>query len=307
VTTTHCTGWTVRRRLAATLGAALVLIAYGSLTGGTALLWSGVVAREGGYIWSTALPEATDGHALTSDRVHVATTGVQRVVDAVVGSVQMQVTPSDPLDDLFVGIARSADAASYLRGVGHRQVGGFGQGGAAWGWLGEGVTINRPGGAPAVAPGAMDIWLTRSSGTGVRTVTWPLAPGDWVLVVMRTDGGPDVSATVRTGARAPHLAEVASGMLVVALVFLSWGGNLLVRVRGMNRLPDRPGPGRGQGRPGPTTTARHRWDAGPGTGEFPRAEGGDLRVGAVGRETVTLCRPLKTAPLRERREARPHS
>jgi hypothetical protein len=155
---------------------------------------------------------------------------VQGVIDAVVNRVRVVVTPTGAGDDLFVGLARSSDVATYLNGVAHRQVGNFGQDGSAWGWTGAGVTTDRAGGPPAVPPTALDIWTARSSGPGTRAVSWPLAHSDWVIVVMRADGGPDVGATVSTGARAPHLFWVAGGMVLVGLSLFAAGGYLLGRV-----------------------------------------------------------------------------
>ena len=225
-------------RLSAALAAVVLVLSYGLITGGAALLWSDRVDKYGGYVWSTEIPLVTSGYAVTSDAIHLDTGGVQAVVDMVVQSVRLEVVPTDPTDVLFVGVARSADVADYLGGVAHRQVGDFGQGGVAWGWLGSGVTTERRGGPPTVAPGDIDIWLTQSSGVGPRTVTWPLADGDWVIVVMRADGGAGVDVTTRTGAAAPDLQWIAGGMIVVGLGLLVAAGHRFRRV--IARLRERP-------------------------------------------------------------------
>jgi hypothetical protein len=210
------------------LEAVLLLLAYVLVTGGAALLWSDRMDRVGGYIWGPPIPGATSGYAVTSDDIHLNPSGVQRLVDRVVDSVRLEVTPADPTDVVFVGVARSADVAAYLHGVAHRQVGDLGQGGATWGWLGPGTTMNRTGGPPAVGPDTVDIWLDRSIGTGTRTLTWPLVDGDWVIVVMRADGSAGVSVSVRTGASAPALGWICGGM-ILAGVGLAIGASLLTR------------------------------------------------------------------------------
>jgi hypothetical protein len=221
-------GWTVGRVVSAALGAVLLLIAYAMVTGGVALLWSDHGDREDGYVWSPDIPGVTEGHAITSDDIHHNTGGLQAVIDAVVSEVRLEVTPSDPTDVLFVGVASSADAEDYLHDVAHRQVGDIAQGGQAWGWLGPGVTTERSGGPPDVPPGDMDIWLAETTGAGTRTLTWPRPDGDWVVVVMQEDGARGISVAVRTGAAAPDLGWIAAGMVIVGIVALG-GGALLMR------------------------------------------------------------------------------
>ena len=230
-------GWTLVRGATASLAAALLLLSYATLIGGIALLWSDHADREGGYVWSPGFLGTTAGYAITSDDVHREAGGVQRWIDDVVSDVRLEVTPTDPTDVLFVGVARSADVADYLRGVAHRQVGGIAQGGEAWGWLGAGVTTDRPGGPPAVRPSDLDIWLAQSSGVGTRTLTWPPSEGDWVVVVIQADGGSGISATVRTGAAAPHLGWIAGGMVVVGTAAFAGAAYLLRRTVQRGRGP----------------------------------------------------------------------
>jgi hypothetical protein len=220
-------GWTATRRTVAAGGALILLVAYGALIGGLALLWSDSADREGGFIWGPSIPGASSGYAVISDDAHLDTSGVQAVVDRVVHNVRLEVTPGDPTDVLFVGVGRSTDVHDYLRGVAHRQVGDLGQGGHAWGWLGPGTTDDRPGGRPAAAPTDVDIWLARSTGIGTRTVEWPLVDGDWTVVVMNADADRGVSVTARTGAAAPALRWIAGGMALAGLVLLSVGGRLV--------------------------------------------------------------------------------
>jgi hypothetical protein len=214
-----------------------MLIAYATVTGGVALLWSDRGEREDGYVWSPDIPGVTEGYAISSDDVHHNSGGLQRVIDAVVSEVRLEVTPTDPAAVMFVGVARSTDAADYLRDVAHRQVGDIAQGGEAWGWLGPGVTTERPGGPPDVPPEDADIWLAQSSGVGTRTLTWPRPDGDWVVVVMEADAGRGISVTVRTGAAAPDLGWIAGGVVVLGLAALVGGIGLLRRTVQHARQP----------------------------------------------------------------------
>ena len=58
--------------------------------------------------------------------------------DEVLGSARIQCSATDPGTAIFVGVARSADAATYLRGVGHHRLHEFGPlYGTARGWVRE--------------------------------------------------------------------------------------------------------------------------------------------------------------------------
>jgi hypothetical protein len=205
-----------RRTLSAFLAGLMIALSFRLLTGAGGLFWADRTQREAGHVWSALVADTTPGYALTSDEIHLDITGVQWVAEQVLGTVQLQVRPTDATD-LFVGVARSSDVADYLSGVAHRQVGGIGQGGHAWLWFGPGVTSDRPGGPPAGRPADLDIWLTQSSGSGNLSVDWPLVDGDWTVVVMRADGEPGVAAAVRTGASATHLLSLAGGLAVLGI------------------------------------------------------------------------------------------
>lgn len=236
-------GRMLARRLSTAVGVVLLVLSYAMFTGGVALAWSDHADREGGYLWGPDVHAATSAYAVVSDDIHLDAAGVQRVVDRVTDSVRLEVTPDDPTDVLFVGVARSGDVRAYLRGVAYRQVGALGQGGTVWGWLGPGVTTNRAGQAPATAPGDAGIWLAQSTGIGTRTVAWPLADGDWAMVIMRADGGAGISVTARTGAEAPHLRSIASCMVLVALCLFAAGARLTWGTAGPVRLlPHTPTP-----------------------------------------------------------------
>jgi hypothetical protein len=54
-------------------------------------------------------------------------------------------------------------------------------------------------------------------------VTWPAQEGDWSVVLLRSDGSPDVAAEVRVGATLPHLHDIGLGLLAVGLVVAAGG------------------------------------------------------------------------------------
>ena len=121
---------------------------------------------------------------------------------------------------VFVGVAASSDADRYLRRVAHATVVGLDSAGPQY--------RTSTGRAPLVDPGALDIWVARSSGSGQRTVTWQVERGDWTLVVMNADASGGVQADISAGATVPALGWVTAALFVAASVGLVLGLVLVV-------------------------------------------------------------------------------
>lgn len=120
---------------------------------------------------------------------------------------------------VFVGVGRRRDVDAYLAGVAH-EVTDF-----------DGRTDHAPAITPGTAvpapPASQTFWARSSSGTGTRTVVWPVEEGDWAAVVMNTDG----SASVRTDTRVAISTDVAlwagSGLLLIG-AGLAGAGTVLI-------------------------------------------------------------------------------
>ena len=229
-------GWTPGRTVTAVLGAVLIFVSTGLLAGGGALLWADQTQREGNYLFTETADLDTDRYALTSDSIRLDTGGADWVVNDVLGTARLQVTPDERGDEVFVGVADTDDVAAYLSGVGHHRLGDLGP---PWGGarLGPGTT-GVEGGAPEDAPTQLDIWVAESSGTGTQTVDWRPQDGDWTVVIMRADGDAGVSVQARAGATVPGLPLIAAGLLVAGGVMAIVGALLVVlAARSATRRP----------------------------------------------------------------------
>jgi hypothetical protein len=194
--------------------------------------------------------------------------GADRAVEEFLGTTRIEVTATDPGTAIFVGVARSADAAAYLRGVGHHRVDGFGPL-----WNGPGVMHGRGGGRPATPPGDADLWVAQSSGEGTQVVDWRPEDGNWTVVVMRADAGAGVDVEARVGATAPGLGAVAAGLLAAG-AFLTVAGVLLV-VLAVRRAQQ--GIGGSPAWPTPPPAG-----PGPGPSEEPAPPTGETAAGSSG-------------------------
>jgi hypothetical protein len=208
------------RVVALVLGVLLLLPGLGLLAGGGTLLWADLGNRTDGYVFSETDDFSTDGYALSSERIDLATDADWLPLSAALGSARAEVTSTDPRTDIFVGIAPEADGAAYLAGVGHSVIDDLGTGRV------DEVTV--PGGPPSGPPGEQDFWAAQTSGPGTQGLNWEPAEGDWLFVVMNADGSAGVSIDARIGATVPALGGLAWGLLAAGAFLTLIGIVLLV-------------------------------------------------------------------------------
>jgi hypothetical protein len=230
--------WTAGRVVSLVIGAVLLLVSTGLLTGGGALLWADRTQRNDGFVWSDTTRIDTARYALVSEEILLDSGGADWVLDNFLGTARVEVTAADPDVETFVGVAASRDAAAYLRGVGHHRLDEFGPWGD--GTMRPGMMTDFGGGAPRTPPADADIWIAESSGSGTQVLDWRPADGDWTVVVMRADGRAGVEVEARVGVTAPGLGALAAALLGAGAVLLVVGG-LLVALA-VPRAQRTPGP-----------------------------------------------------------------
>jgi hypothetical protein len=218
--------------IALVVGILLLFPALGLLAGGGVLLWGDRVARDGnGYLQSASQSFSSSGYALTSTSIDLATGANWVPVSSTLGRARLEVTGAGG-SDVFVGIARQGDITAYLGGVQRTIVTDVGSGSSA--------AVATGAGAPSTPPGEQSFWTAHSGGSGTRTLTWSPTSGNWVLVVMNTDGSAGVSVDARLGATVPALGGLAWGLLAVGLVLLLLGVLAIVLAARRRAVPPTP-------------------------------------------------------------------
>lgn len=213
--------WTAGRVVSVVLGALLLLTSTGLLTAGGGLLWADRSQRDGaGYVWTPVVTLSTDRYALTTEAMVLEGQGLNWVVDDVLGTARVEVTPIDGSEKLFVGVGRTADVTTYLQGVGHDEIGPLDRrmrGASA----ADGTDVT--GGPPEVPPGEVEFWVAKTSGQGPQVLNWRPSEGEWTFVVMGADGGAGLTAGVRAGATVPGLGWLAAVLLGLGILVAAVG------------------------------------------------------------------------------------
>jgi hypothetical protein len=157
-----------------------------------------------------------DGYALASSTADMfgATSGWPGP-RSLLGTVRIRVTSASGADPVFAGITQADAARRYLAGVGYDTVRGLTHHHATY--------ATHSGGAPVAAPVQTGIWVTRASGPGTQTLTWPARPGNWTVLVMNPGGSRPVAVRISVGAAMPALPWIGIGMLASGVLVLAAG------------------------------------------------------------------------------------
>ena len=212
----------VGRILMIVAGALIVLVAGAVVLAGLVLTWAHATQRDDDGFFSTS-----------SERLDTATPAI------VSDELDLGVSPSDTrwfdagdlatvrLDvegvgesEAFVGIGPAADVRGYLDDVAQAQI--------------EDVDLDpfrveyqfRDGTDEADPPTEQDFWVAQ--GTDGEPLVWDLESGDWVVVVMNTDGSAGVSVDAAVAAKVDWLLPLGIGLLTGGFVALVGGALLLV-------------------------------------------------------------------------------
>jgi hypothetical protein len=211
--------WSVGRILALVFGVVFVVPALGLLLGGGVLLWADLGNRTDGYVFSETDGFATEGFALVSESIDLETGADWLPLSAALGTARAEVTSADG-SEVFIGIAPVDEGAAYLDGVARSVIDDLGT-----------TAVDEEfidGGSPATPPAEQDIWAAQASGPGTQRLDWEPAEGNWLFVVMNSDGSADVAIDARIGATIPALGGLAWGLLGTGLLLLAIGTLLLV-------------------------------------------------------------------------------
>lgn len=153
------------------------------------------------------------------------------------GHATLRVDARNGARPLFVGVGPAQQVTSYLAGSAYATVTDVNFGPFRL------HTRQSTGSAKPARPGDQSFWVAQASGPS-PSLTWPIASGDYRLVVMNADASAGVQTDARLGLRIPGLFGTALGATIGGGVLTLLGIGLLIW--GIAAKRRGPGPGYGQ-------------------------------------------------------------
>jgi hypothetical protein len=189
---------------------------------GIALIAIHTFARDDDGYYTTDTERLTsDRYAIASDAIDLGRDSVGFDADDLGATLKIDAT-STAAKPVFIGIARRADLARYLRGVGYSRLDDFGDGSPRYSQV--------PGRRPRSRPSAEGFWVAQSSGAGEQKLEWDAASGTWTAVVMNADAGRGVAVEAEAGVKIGWLIWVGIGLTILGATIAGVSGYGIVRL-----------------------------------------------------------------------------
>ena len=200
------------RVIATTAGWTLAALAVTFVILGGALIGIHETKRDAHGFYATGKKTLqTPTHALVADKLDANGPG-WLLRESRLGTIRIQATGSAE-KPVFVGVAKTAQIDSYLRGVAQDEVADFDV---------DPFSVEyerRAGSATPGIPSGQSFWASKASGSGRQTLTWPVEKGNWGVVIMNADGSAGVRTGVSIGARTSFMIWAGAALAATGLLF----------------------------------------------------------------------------------------
>jgi uncharacterized membrane protein len=168
-----------------------------------------ITARDDDGYYTADAQLHSGGYAIATEDVDLG--GL--VPQDLVGTIRLRADAQDG-KPLFIGIADTADADRYLRGVKHSEVADFRDDGNS-------TYTELAGHAPAATPARQKFWIAQSQGAGQRTLDWDPASGNWTIVAMNADASRGLTVDADAGTKVGWLIWAGIGLTLVGLALIA--------------------------------------------------------------------------------------
>ena len=202
----------------------IVLIVIGSLASIAAIALIALFGPSG-RLDSGAHQVASSAAAVVADISKIP--NVNGVI-TITGRPQIQLDVSGGnASGVFVGIGRTTDVDRYLAGVATDQVTDVGVRPFE-------LRVDRvPGRASAAPPAAQNFWVASATSPSDAQLDWPVANGNYRLVVMNADGASNMISQARVQLVVPDMFWLS--VVALAVGFTITAGGIVILVRSVTR------------------------------------------------------------------------
>ena len=209
-------GGGVGRVFALIFGGFMLLVAFGLLMGGGAILWTQTaITDDAGYMMTGTARLNVASYAIVQSDIDVHMDGGWMMNPAARDIISIKISAtSNNGKPIFVGIATQQYAQTYLNDVNIDKLLSYEWVPNRGGGMGTPTYQTIPGNAPDSTPDSEVFWVAQASGTGTQTVTWTPTTGEYWVVVMNDDITPGVDVDAQVGARVGFLGWMGWGMFV---------------------------------------------------------------------------------------------
>jgi hypothetical protein len=206
--------------LAVIFGALLLLLAAAVVAGGFTIANADQDADD--FFVSEANRLETGSYAIVVDSV-VVDEGPSWVFDWVTDVLDVRIAATSSTgDELFMGMADSADVEAYLAGVAYDEA-------ITLDWDPVEVDYRSHAGTAALAvPGEQGFWVASAEGAGTQTLDWVIESGTWSFLLANADAGSGVSADLVFGVRIANITTVMWVVFGIGLILAFIGLALLI-------------------------------------------------------------------------------
>lgn len=213
-------------------GVLITALGLAAAIGGALLMAADSAQRDGRFLSGSAETFQSTGYAVSTSASLEASAEPGLPAPEDLATLRVRAAAVVPDQEVFVGIAPTAEVRAYLADVPHAVLDhlSWGQRSGQWTWSpGTDATMRELSGDrfPA-APGEQDFWTVSVSGTGTQEITFDLQAGQWTLVVMNADATRPVWIELQPGVRTELLGPVNPGLLVGGIIGLLIGIVLLL-------------------------------------------------------------------------------
>jgi len=204
-------------------GVIVVLISFGLLAGGGALIWVDAThVDDEEFINSDTINIERDTHAVITGPIDIDEEAL-RVVNwmGIITDFEIEGRSNDSSKGIFIGVADESDVEAYLSNVAYDEMTFI-----DFGWqlsIDDIIYTKHPGNSIPVAPTSETFWTASSHGNGTQTMAWETEAGRHSIVLMNDDGSAGVDLSVIYKVKIPSIFGLSVGLLVGGILVLIGG------------------------------------------------------------------------------------